>query len=972
MRPGLASAPWYTRTPLTKSTPPKRPVPSDRSLEDTIALLASRQDHVGVIRLFEAWNAQGEPTNAGRLAAAHAFHALRMMDRALSRLREVLETEPQHPEALRLQALVYLDRGWPQRARPVLATLRAAGVDVDDLAERAQAEPARPDHDARAIEREGDPARMLGLAEQFLATGSFVRAKGILERLRRQDPDHARVRDLLWGISGESADADRPLAELVAELAPLGPLRRLELPEEPEHTESVTKADARRLVDALDEEPVDASRFPTLFKYGAEAAAGGDDLGEHTVASRLAGRAELAAAATAEHTDARLAAEEARDGDTRILHVLRPGEDVGGRAHRRKDDAPSGDAPRDLDLEQYREAMGMTAPPAAADLAEEPARADDILEEEDENLVVLTRAEAAAPGPVEDLARPIEVIERHPQPPPRLDDDAPTRIIRNPELPPEPPPAEPPRRGLLVGGFAALAVAALVIAAILMLQAAFPRSRVSSDLRRSLVEALATVDQDRLLAEEVQLEPRSASSPDARLTLAEARLVLWNEYNGDPARLAYVTDTLGGDTGIDPHRRAVLEGALALALARPAAADPLLTDLEPRDDEDRVVLARWRAARGESDRALGVLEGADRVDTPRIALERATLLAALGQVDEAGTVLKGLRGAVPDHAMVRVAEATLAAGAPDEVLRRLDRVLAEVPPGKLPPRAEAGLHARRARLLASLGRVDAARAAVEAGLGRDGTHPALLWLRAADAAGKGENLDALGALDRLVAHRPGDDAAQRARVLTLLELDRVAEAEASLGSFAAAGVGADTQAILVALVTVAGRSEAPAAPLTAAQRADPLGAWVDALWAVQARRDDALAAAADAESRLKESPDPFLRRLVPRAAALQALAGPEPDAAAAATRALAAGATDPMVHVLLGRYHELGGRRLKAALHFDRAAELGGEVALAAYEKGRFYQDAADGTARARSAWSSYLDLAPTGPRADRVRGQLR
>jgi hypothetical protein len=61
----------------------------------------------------------------------------------------------------------------------------------------------------------------------------------------------------------------------------------------------------------------------------------------------------------------------------------------------------------------------------------------------------------------------------------------------------------------------------------------------------------------------------------------------------------------------------------------------------------------------------------------------------------------------------------------------------------------------------------------------------------------------------------------------------------------------------------------------------------------------------------------------------------------------------------------------RAAVHFDRAAELGPELGLAWYEKGRFYMDAGDNFLRTGAAWRNYLSLAPTGPRATRAEDTL-
>lgn len=945
-------------------------LPPESALDEVGRALAQRQDHAGLVRLFEAWNAQGSPTIAMRLLAARAFYRLRLMDRALARLREVIEAEPGNLEAVRLQAEVYIDRGWPQRARPNLALLREAGEDVAELEARAAADPPRPEANARAIEREGDPAKMLHLAEQFLATGSFVRGRGLLERLRRVDPDHPRVAELLWGLSGESGETDRPLAELVRELAPVAPMRLPERGEEPEHTENVPVGDLGVLAEEIAAGPVDQVAFPTLFKHGFAPQAVDEELSENTMASQMVPADQLGGGAQAEATDARIDAAPAGDGgDTQILRVICPGEHASPRAHRRRDEGE--DALREsLDLRRYQASMGMSAVPEASDEPapiepEEPE--DDLLEDEDEHLVVLTRAEG--PKPDEEPSRfdrPIEVVEKPIVPVRPLPPEA-------PEPPPSthyPPPVPPPPaagRSWLALGFALLAAVALAVAGLVVIRSGFSGSRAVSGARASLVEVLNRADYDALLAEEIRLEGQTGDV-DARLALAEARLAIWTDFNGDPARLQSVEATAEGAVSADPHRRDFLRGGLALARHELGPASRFLSQGAPVDDGDRVLLARLHAATGDTPRALAALDGADDPDAPRIALERARVLAASGRTAEAQATVAALRARHPDHPLAQAVAALLPGADRAASLAALDTALAQLAPRRLAPRVEADLQARRAVLLAEARQAEAARAAVQAGLARDGTHPTLLFLDAAARAQAGRTVDALAALDRVAEARPGVVEAQRARVVLLLDLDRVERAEAAVKRLRAAGVAADEVEVLDALVRVVGRQQPPAAPLTEDLRQRPLGAWVDALWAAQAQRPDALDVARLAVERLASASDPFLARLRARARAHAAILEGGP---AAARRALDQGGADPMVHVLLGRAYESAGDRVAASQHFDRACELGPDYAIPWYEKGRFYQDAAGGMDRAGAAWRAYLELGPEGPRAERVRALL-
>ena len=68
---------------------------------------------------------------------------------------------------------------------------------------------------------------------------------------------------------------------------------------------------------------------------------------------------------------------------------------------------------------------------------------------------------------------------------------------------------------------------------------------------------------------------------------------------------------------------------------------------------------------------------------------------------------------------------------------------------------------------------------------------------------------------------------------------------------------------------------------------------------------------------------------------------------------------------------ERKGSKVVARHHFDRAAELGRENALAHHERGLFYFSPVSYD-RAAQAWQRYLDLGPSGPRSVRVRKLLR
>lgn len=981
-------------------------LPSDRTLDDAVQALASRGDHVHVVEVVDAWAAQGAPSQEARLRCARSLFHLRLMDRATARVREVLDQDPTHREALLLQARIYVERGWPVKARQPLTTLRnqpdAAGPELDELWERAHADPVRPEVNARVIEREGDPAAQIALAESFLATGSFLRATGILERLRRVDPENPRVRELLWGLQPAAPGAEVNLGALVRTLVPMQPLRVTRAAEEPEHTESF-----RGMPGGLDEAggPAEDQNFPRLFKQVAPAAAADDDP-ENTQSSAMAAPGELAGRADGEHTDGRiLPSGPAAGGDTQIMLVLRPGEE-GGRSHRRREGAE--DPTREtFDLRAFQASMGMSAAGSDTNAGEvdvepeeeersealrapprEPAPEEDLLEEEDANLVVMTRQEkpAAESPPEADLARPIEVIEKHPvplAPPPPPEDSLPEAQL-DPvgdgpgaadggatSWEPSPPPSAPRgSRWLIVGlgGFAFLALAAFV----LIVAARFGVADLGGSVRDRLLTALGSADYETLRREEDTLlgQEQASGKGELRAALAEARLVLWTDFDGAPERLAYVRTVLDAPTGIDTHRLSMLRAALALAEVDERGAAAALGRETPLDDEERLLFAKIAAASGDEERALQHFSRMEAPTAPRYALARARVLADGGHNREATEIVGRVLALSPKHARANLAQVALELD-PGRRAAAADFFLQGASGSPLPPRVEGEAHALRARAFVAMGAEGKARAAVAQGLARDGTNPDLLLLAADDLARQGQVSAALRELDTIVASRPGHAEAQAARVLCLLELDRVDEADTVVKQIRTAGLLPETTPVLQGLVTVVGRSTRPASPLDAAATAQPLGAWVAAVAAAQGHDADAFDLATKALTALDASSAPFERRLVPRAAALRVLVAPPAQAPSLADEVEAKWPADPVAHVYLGRYFEGAGRKALAAQHFDRAASLGAETGLALYEKGRFYADAGDALGRSAQAWKAYLGLAPSGTRAERARAGL-
>jgi len=137
------------------------------------------------------------------------------MDRAWVRLQELQYDDSERIEVLRLTAQMFLLRGWPTRAqKPIESALmeRPGDPELLRLAKQAQ-EDSPPTDPGIAIEEETEIAVALPIAEQFLATGAFLKAQRILEMLRRNHPDNERVSDLLWALEGDFSAPDMSLLE---------------------------------------------------------------------------------------------------------------------------------------------------------------------------------------------------------------------------------------------------------------------------------------------------------------------------------------------------------------------------------------------------------------------------------------------------------------------------------------------------------------------------------------------------------------------------------------------------------------------------------------------------------------------------------------------------------------------------------------------------------------------------------------
>jgi hypothetical protein len=475
--------------------------------------------------------------------------------------------------------------------------------------------------------------------------------------------------------------------------------------------------------------------------------------------------------------------------------------------------------------------------------------------------------------------------------------------------------------------------------------------------RAELVEALAQQDAPALRALQATFEARAERGATAATSAVVAlKAARWEDFEPDPALRSFVEQALATPDALVPLDAREARARLALADGDAAAAAAALGGEAPVDAEARVLAARVRLARGVPGEAEALL--ADLPAAPRYALARAELRLAQSRVGDALAELRGI-GAHP-AARVRLA-AILEAGVPEALLPAGERAAMTAPPVEsLPPRLAAAAWATQALRATHASDAVAATRAVSAGLAASPEEPTLLRLRAAELLAMGRAREAAEALETAASRRPREGALQLARVLALLELDRLEEAARALE--ARTDLPEDEHLALQGLVALA-RGEAPP-PLAGSAT---LSLWANALRALQARAPEALPAMIAAGEALSQSQDPHVRRHAVRAEGGVLLAAayarpPRPLSAAEIDAFVGKHASDARAQLIAGLAWERAGVPMRAAQAYERATQLGPELAEGWRERARFH--AADGSGRAKEAWGRYLALAPSGPQA--------
>lgn len=984
-------------------------------LERVVHQLDARGDRRALIRIVERWIAAGSPPREVRLAQARAFLDLRLMDRAWLRLKEITDNDPSDVEALVLTARMFVERGWPVRARKLLQHALAqepTRKDLHALLVGAHQPPLQPPANARDIERQGRPEEQLELAERFLAAGSQLRAKSILERLRRGNTGKvgkvsvaARAEELLWGMAGDFDGGPADPLQLARQLLPADQLNAPDAPMDLEPVENVMD-DVTSTGGGLPnvDGDGDGESFPSLFRALPE----GLDLhdftdSEVTSITKMAQPDELSRQDTAEATDPGFGHDDDDgDGDTQVMMVIPQSrsfrdqialekaemEATSKRETRNlRDTGASGavkfEAPTgELELDDSELEYGDDLP--LGRLNDGDFDEGDFLEDEDEDLIVMTRKEPGAEPTLhpEIASEPpevvLEVVEVNPPP-------------RDPAAPAPPPPKTPMSRYLeepdtrafrspaqrIVPLVAMVGMALLVI--YLLMQRGTEVIRASA-IYSEVSDAMGRASYRDLQSAEARLE--QLQEEDDRLAahhagLALVKLMLWNDYTGGPDRLQAAEELIAQATALDNDDDLLIlsRSWRAYLLGDEEEAERLLSPLQRSDAEVSLLKANIAMQSGRQDEALTLAAEAVALDPehPRYLLGQAKICLSLSDADCARAAVAQALGMLPDEPSAAVVGLEVAAATQrrSESMAAVEAFIAELDKS-VPPRVAGTAHFLHYSLLRAAQELDAANEAMELAVAADPSNPSYLYHHTVDFLAKGQVRSALKDAETCVANRPNEWRYQAALVWTLLAMDRVVEAQEHLEALPEEMKAHLRYATLTAAVTLArGETEAAIALLdNPALTADPESVFVRSI-ARGEQGDDVSAALLEIARTLETSSEPLMAILAPRAQASALLYGdPARPFLLDTTRELA-DSSDPLVQVLLGAVWEKQNDRRRAATAFDRAAELGEDPALAHYLRGQFYINPRDDSETIK-AWTVYLEQEPSGPRADRARQRLR
>ena len=961
--------------------------------------LVDQGKHPELVRLCALWSSQEALPVAIALDEARALLDLRLMDLAWVRLRELDKTQRHRVEVQALTAEMFVERGWPGRARRILERAVAdypERRDLQMLLERSKSSPLRPPSQARKIEREGTPKEQLDLAERYLCAGSQLKARSILKRLRRGRTEfRSRVDALLWGLETELEDEPLSLMGLAKELASELPL--LEDGPLDQTLEGLSSAEVTtRGPVPVELQELPEGGFPSLFRWVDDS---GDFKDSESEVTRISSLSELRSSAEATHSFELHSPDETGEdfeNDTKVMRVIH--HDAKGTPtliEELQDPLSTESQPKDrvrgLESDVHTSSFNL------ADMDFETD--DEFLEEEDAGLIVMTRREIQERAPNSEepyTAAPLaedwdDSVGRTPGLSSGFESTDPTVPVaqaplsrdRRRKVAASAPPRVRKRRPRKKSSQARFFVGVALCMAAVLIALGFWRHLATKKQEEVLLASLKVLgdgEYQALLQEEARLlhlieqgvvEPTGAHMA----SLGLVQLTLWGDFSGGRDRWERAVQSIrdAGLYGVSQKARTL---ANAFRSYYQGDLENSATSLEILGDS--LAIAAYMRARISLEKAnykearefvdLALQESPDHVvslltkaDICLYELDEECALKAIQTLQDQGVKsgrLKLLRirlDALDETAVdqAHIIEGALAAG--------LD----------LAPRQVGQLRVQLAQLYSIDGNIVAAERALEAALAADSeSAEARFWLGSLRLR-EGRVKLALSDFRACVRSRPAQLDCHRGMVHSLLELDRVEEARLHvLGHEPVLGALRE-KALFSAWLSYAAEEDASSIVSHLKER----GPRENYLVGLALGRDGQSAMAEstliEAGEQLKNSLNALDQWMAPRSFAAAARYGESEYRGDQVKRAWELGQADPMVMVDLGWYNDSVGEKEEAARLFDLVDGLGRESAIAHFNRGWFFLDYGDKQARSKSAWIRYRDLNPSGTRAERVMRQL-
>jgi len=958
--------------------------------------LVDSGDSIGVIRLVERWLEYGTVSQTARIAQAKAFMDLRLMDRAWVRLREALAADPESIEAHLLTVEMFVQRGWPGKAERHLQKidLTEAGSEevkrYEDLVEAAGMPPNGPPSNAQEIERSGTADDVLNLADQYLSVGMLVRAESLLERLLRDGYTRDRVSTLLWGVRADFLSANQSTEVLLDELEQDirgAEWSAIELTDGLGQVEVTAHVDLTEVGDGGSSEPPKRG-FPSLFRRddpSVEPTAPDEE--EVTMSSIVVDEDDQPM--SFDSTDSE-GTPTPGGGDTRIMEVIQRGGSVGlteaqGPIHRSVDD----DASSSIDLHSHR---ARYLPP------------DDetFLEDEDQDLIVMTRRETAPVSITNRKKDVIEVlrashvragVERRQESDlgaleTQVQREADLRVTDMQRLPDVPRSPDPDTDDMLAemrparGRFQQIGVNSLVVLFLVVVCGWFVVSVLQWIARGHIIqethETIARGDFRALQELEAKIEGQLSAKREPiavrEIELSLVRAVLWSQYTGDSDRMLASQDGLARarEGGAPDEEIRLVDAFLSWAMGDHQKARSLVDGLPMGDVLQEDIVARVALSIRSDEDSRALLERLSPIDDQTSLVEllsRERLLTALDELEEAWPIRERLLSQYGNNPFVQIARfhEQWDDGGTHERLALLADVM-EGLPGPVSPRQEGRLHEERARLLADQGEVALAEQSWSAALILDPAHPRYLYHSASRQLIANNVIGALNDLDRCLGARPWDFSCRRGMIQALLELDRLETARQSVDAWRDARTP-----VLSAWVSMGeGKFEEAVGALS-----DPAGthlygtlaAYVRGMSLYELGSPKASASLGQVIEVWEGIAEPMTQILVGRARVARALMNNPIYEIEPFIMEWAPG--DPVVYVMLAREMERSGQRASAGRLYVEAASKGPQSAMAQHALGLFWFDPQGDLVGARDIWRQYLDLQPNGDRARRARARM-